>query len=83
MRTLLIVLILQAQAANLIRLTAVDGHQVELNVEAIVVLRPPREQTQRTTHEATGCIIFTSDAKFTAVKETCEEVKTMIKRPDR
>jgi uncharacterized protein YlzI (FlbEa/FlbD family) len=65
----------------LIRLHALDGHEVDINPREITVMQE-KKQGQ---HLAAGaeCAISLSDGKFVAVTETCEEVRQKIEALER
>lgn len=51
-------------------LTAPDGGTVDINPKRIVTLRPPTGNH----HSGVGCVIDTSNGKYTGVKEDCATV---------
>lgn len=73
-------MILIPAAVKLIMLVGPDKQLVEINPEKIVSLRAPRivEHFARETR----CLVFTSDGKFIAVRETCREVQKHIDEAD-
>lgn len=61
---------------RLVTVTGPDSQVIELNPHEIISIRRPRG----TDHFAPGtnCLIFTVDAKFISVKETCDEVHKRV-----
>lgn len=74
MHTAVVVLL----AFKFLELTTPDGRAIEVNPSEIITLRHPRETSDRIVHEDTNCLLFTTDGKFVAVKETCKEVRDLI-----
>jgi hypothetical protein len=65
---------------HLVRLTGPDHQVVLINPDEVVSLREPRGQ--RGEHFAAGiaCLVFTADGKYTAVTETCSEVRQRLEQ---
>ena len=57
---------------------APDGARIEVNIDSIVAVRPPREHDKRTISKDVNCMILTADAKIIAVVETCEQVMSAV-----
>ena len=53
------------------------GQEVEINSTEIVAIRAPRSPDA--VHKDVSCVIFTTDGKFIAVQETCEQVERKVK----
>lgn len=64
-------------AVHLLQFTGPDGQLIEVNPAGIVSIRSPR----RAEHFTAGihCIIFTSDNKYLAVLESCQQVEEMLR----
>ena len=63
--------------SHFIVLSGPDNLAVEINIEQIVLLRPPRDP-DRIVHKDAKCIVFLSDGKFIAVSEECAMVRALI-----
>jgi hypothetical protein len=64
---------------TLITVHGLDKQPVEINPHGIVAMRGPREAGEAK-HLGPGaqCVIYTSDGKFIAVIETCEQVRKLV-----
>ena len=67
-------------ALHLIRLTGPDNQVVLINPETVIALREPRGEKGQHFHASINCLVFTTDAKFTPVIETCVEVRTKLEQ---
>lgn len=61
-------------ALQLVQFAGPDGQLIEINPDQVVELREPRGRPGEHFHESVKCLIFKSDAKYTAVTEDCESV---------
>lgn len=70
-------MILVGAATLFIVLTGPDHQVIEVNPAKIVSLRAPRHAE----HFAPGtrCLVFTADAKYLSVMESCQKIETMLK----
>lgn len=71
-------------AIVLIVLHSLDGFEIIINPEQVVILRPSSEAAKGTPNQliVTGvrCIVGLSDGKFVSVIETCEQVRVLIEK---
>jgi hypothetical protein len=65
-------------AVHLVEFYGPDNQLVEVNPDTVVSIRTPRGKEAEHFHESVGCLIFTSDAKFTAVREDCKTVEQRL-----
>lgn len=65
-------------ALHLVKFTGPDGQLIEINPDQVVELREPRGRPGEHFHETIKCLIFKSDAKYTAVAEDCETVAAKL-----
>lgn len=65
-------------ALHLVALTGPDHQVILINPESVVELREPRGQPGQHFHESVHCLVFTSRSTFTAVLETCHEVRQKL-----
>jgi hypothetical protein len=63
---------------HLVRLTGLDHQVILLNPESVIALKEPRGQKSEHFAEAVKCLVFTSDSKYTAVLETCAQVRDKL-----
>jgi uncharacterized protein YlzI (FlbEa/FlbD family) len=61
---------------TLIVLTATDGRPIKVNPKDIVSLRVP-PSGDHVTKDA-HCLVFTSDGKYFAVQESCDQVNSKL-----
>lgn len=83
MMIVILVLNQYANAATWIKLHALDNHEININASKIIGFTAPRNKKgspQRTAHEDTNCILSSAEGKQKGVRETCEEVKHLIKQ---
>jgi len=59
-------------------LHTLDNRPLYVNSKEIISLAPSKDNTLLT--KGVGCIVSLTDAKFVSVKETCDEVREMIKK---
>jgi hypothetical protein len=64
---------------TLVILMGFDGQEIEVNPDAIVSTRTPREDT--TLSEGVKCTLNTIDGKTISVIETCAEVRRKLGLP--
>jgi len=64
----------------LVRVTGLDGQEIDLNPSQIVSLRSPRgvHDPRGVHHDAVRCLIHTTDGKIVSVVETCQDVLKML-----
>jgi hypothetical protein len=62
---------------QLVLLTTPDGQSVAINPDEVVSVRPPSPGH----HAHIKCVIYTSDGKFTAVREDCATVNHKLDLP--
>jgi hypothetical protein len=67
---------------RLILLHGPGGQMIDLNPDDIVTLRVPRSDEGHM-RDGVKCIVTTIDGKFSAVIETCAEVREMAKEPNK
>jgi hypothetical protein len=67
-------------AIHLVVFTGPDHQAVEINPQEVASIREPRG----TEHFASGthCLIFTTDGKFTAVVQTCQQVHERLEQAE-
>lgn len=69
-------------AVVLIALHSVDGFEILINPQHIVILRPTSEAARGTPNQLVAkgvvCVIGLSDGKFVSVIESCAAVRTLI-----
>lgn len=83
MTVVILVLNQYANAATLIKLHALDNHEVTVNISKIVGFTAPRHKKgspQRTSHDDANCLVAMADGKFKGVIETCDTVHHLIKQ---
>jgi uncharacterized protein YlzI (FlbEa/FlbD family) len=69
-------------ALHLVQLTGLDGQKILLNPEQVIDLKEPRGQPGEHFTAAVKCLIFTSNGKYTAVIETCAEVRYKLEEQE-
>lgn len=65
-------------ALRLVLLHGPDEQIVQINPESVVALRDPRGRSGEHFHASVHCLIFTNDAKYTPVQESCAVVKQKL-----
>jgi hypothetical protein len=65
-------------AFRLVEFYGPDNQIVQINPDTVVSIRTPRGKEAQHFHESVGCLIFTADAKFTAVREDCQTVEQRL-----
>lgn len=70
-------------ALNLVQLTGPDNQKVLINPETVIALREPRGERGQHFHASVNCLVFTADAKYTAVLEPCSEVRQRLEQIER
>jgi hypothetical protein len=64
----------------LVLLHAPQGHEIYINPDTVTTMRsPPAEKNKHFTDEA-KCMLNTSDGKFIAVIESCDEVRKLFQQ---
>jgi hypothetical protein len=66
-------------AVMLVTLTGVDNQRIDINPEAVVTIRTPRETTGVT--DEVKCLVQTQDGKVATVIETCDVVRERLGQP--
>lgn len=61
---------------TMFHVTGPDGQPIEVNPDAVAILRPPRGSD----HFAAGinCLVFTIDGKYVGTVETCPSVQQIL-----
>lgn len=72
-------------ALTLIVLHSVDGFEIIINPQQVVILRPTAEAARGTPNQLVArgvqCVIGLADGKFVSVIEACAVVQAAIERP--
>ena len=66
-------------ALSLLQFTSPTGSPIDVNIDAISSIRDPRNMSEGHWSKGTHCIIVMSNGKFIAIRETCNQVETLIK----
>lgn len=68
-------------ALRLVQFYGPDNQLIEIAPDQVASLREPRGVEVRHFHEHAHCLIFTTDGKFTAVREDCRTVEQRLQLP--
>jgi hypothetical protein len=55
-----------------------SGKEIDVNIDSIVSIKEPPPKDALHFQRGVRCVIFTDDGKFTAVTESCDEVREEI-----
>ena len=59
----------------------VDGQRVFINPKEITSLREPSGSDRPYFVRGSQCVVLMADAKFIAVRETCDEIRRLMRTP--
>ena len=59
-------------------LTGVSGNEITLNTNEITIMRDATNDDGKHVADGVGCMIHTTDGKFTTVTQTCAEIRKRI-----
>ena len=63
---------------NLIYVHGPDGQEIEINVHEVSSIRMPREGSEGHFAKNVECLVYMTNGKFIATKETCLDIRKQI-----